>query len=75
MDRTFLLADIIRQLLATGPQKLPLNSNECLAGLQIFQSRGTRGSERGEMAGCCDGGNEHSVSIKLLEFFDLLRNC
>lgn len=74
MDRASVLADIIRQLLAAGPKKLPLNSNERLTGLQIFQSRGTGGGERGEVVGCCDGGNEHSVSIKLREFLDLLRN-
>jgi len=63
MDRAPLLADIIRQLIATGPKKLPLNSNERLAALQIFQSREEGGGERGEIVGCCDGGNEHSVSM------------
>ena len=75
MDRASVLAATIRQLLAAGPKKLPVNSNERLTGLQIFQSRGTGRGERGEMAGCCDGGNEHSVSIKLREFLDLPRNC
>jgi len=50
MVRASLLADIIRKLLATGPKKLPLHSNELLTGLQII-SKSWDGRERAGRSG------------------------